>query len=88
MSTEEAFDTRWGDNALLYEIVPLNWVKPPRRSMRKHSPQQIDKIKASYRSLGVVAPIIVDGDYKLIAGRLKALKRLKAPTVSVIGSST
>ncbi|MBW8911916.1 MAG: ParB N-terminal domain-containing protein, partial [Sphingomonas sp.] len=80
----------WGDNAPLYEIVPLSWVKPPRRSARKHSRQQIDKIKASYRTLGVVAPIIVDGDYNLIAGngRLKALKRLKAPTVSVIGSST
>lgn len=56
------------------------------RNPRKHTKQQIEQIKKSIEVHGFVFPIVVDRDYKIIAGhgRYLAAKKLKLHEVPVI----
>jgi DNA modification methylase len=73
-------------DAPTYERIPLGWVKLPERNARKHPERQVDEIVASMRASGVINPLIVDGDYRLIAGegRYRALKKMREMTAAVL----
>jgi hypothetical protein len=43
-------------------------LKPPKRILRKHSPRQIEQIKASITAHGFLNPILVDGDQRIVCG--------------------
>jgi ParB-like chromosome segregation protein Spo0J len=50
------------------EIVAIDKLKPYENNARTHSPEQIDKLRASLREFGFVNPILIDSDYGIIAG--------------------
>lgn len=50
------------------EMVPLDKLRPYENNARTHSPEQVDKLRASLREFGFVNPILVDRDYGIIAG--------------------
>lgn len=43
-------------------------LKPPKRILRKHSPRQIEQIKASITAHGFLNPILVDADQRIVCG--------------------
>ena len=50
------------------EMVPLDKLRPYENNARTHSPEQVDKLRASLREFGFVNPILIDSDYGIIAG--------------------
>lgn len=50
------------------EMVSLDKLRPYENNARTHSPEQVDKLRASLREFGFVNPILVDRDYGIIAG--------------------
>lgn len=73
-------------NPPTYETIPIGWIRPAKRNVRKHSAPQVDEILASMKASGVINPPIVDENYQLIAGegRYLALKKMGVVTVEVI----
>lgn len=70
--------------------VPVNKLVPYERNAKTHSAEQVEKIKASIEEFGFVSPILIDGEYNIIAGhgRVLAAKELgmdKVPAVFVEG---
>ena len=55
------------------EMVPLDRLRPYEHNARTHSPDQIDKLRASLREFGFVNPILIDQDYGIIAGHGRLL---------------
>lgn len=45
-----------------------NLLLPPKRELRKHSKRQIQLLKASVSEFGIVKPILVDDDDRILAG--------------------
>lgn len=43
-------------------------LKPPKRILRKHSPRQIEQIKASITAHGFLNPILVDAEQRIVCG--------------------
>ena len=68
------------------EMVPLEKLKPYENNARTHSPEQVDKLRASLREFGFVNPILVDRDYGIIAGhgRLMAAQAEGMETVPCV----
>lgn len=58
------------------KMVPIEQLVPYVNNARTHSPEQINKIRASLREFGFVNPLIIDRDNNVIAGhgRLVAAK--------------
>lgn len=58
------------------QLVPVEKLVPYVNNARTHSPEQINKLRSSLREFGFINPIIIDGDYGIIAGhgRLIAAK--------------
>ena len=58
------------------ELVELSKLRPYTNNARKHSPEQIEKIRASLREFGFVNPCLIDADNLIIAGhgRVEAAK--------------
>ena len=54
--------------------VAIDKLIPYVNNARTHSPEQINKIRASLREFGFVAPIIIDADFNVLVGhgRLEA----------------
>ena len=68
------------------EMVPLDKLRPYENNARTHSPEQVDKLRASLREFGFVNPILIDSDYGIIAGhgRLMAAQAEGMATVPCV----
>jgi ParB-like chromosome segregation protein Spo0J len=51
-----------------FEQVAIDKLIPYARNARTHSKEQILQLRSSLREFGFVSPIIIDGDYNIIAG--------------------
>ncbi|GHV33181.1 methyltransferase [Clostridia bacterium] len=51
-----------------FEKVAIDRLVPYARNARTHSKEQVLQLRASLREFGFVSPIILDGDYNIIAG--------------------
>jgi DNA modification methylase len=58
------------------KMVPIDKLVPYVNNSRTHSPEQIQKLRGSLREYGFINPIIIDGEYNIIAGhgRFEAAK--------------
>src|SRR5574344_1001484 len=58
------------------KLVDINKLIPYINNARTHSPEQINKLRASLREFGFVNPVIIDKDFNIIAGhgRVEAAK--------------
>lgn len=58
------------------EVISVDKIVPSARNARTHSKEQIAQIRASFREFGVLAPLVVDEKYNLLAGhgRLEAAR--------------
>ena len=63
-------------NVTELKMVPVEKLVPYVNNARTHSPEQVNKIRASLREFGFVNPIIIDKDCNIIAGhgRLEGAK--------------
>ena len=52
-----------------FQQVPVNKLVPYANNARKHSAEQVNKIRASLREFGFINPVIIDKDFGIIAGR-------------------
>ena len=59
-----------------FQLVDVDKLIPYINNARTHSPEQINKLRASLREFGFVNPLIIDKDYNVLAGhgRLSAAK--------------
>jgi DNA modification methylase len=66
--------------------TPVAQLNPYPRNSRKHSDEQIDRIKASIHEFGFTNPVLIDAQSTIIAGhaRVEAAKRLSLQTVPTI----
>lgn len=57
-------------------LVSIDKLIPYINNARTHSPEQINKLRASLREFGFVNPVIIDREYNVIAGhgRISAAK--------------
>lgn len=58
------------------KLIPIDKLIPYINNARTHSPEQVNKLRSSLREFGFINPIIVDGQYNVIAGhgRLEAAR--------------
>lgn len=58
------------------ELVSIDKLIPYVNNARTHSAEQINKLRSSLREFGFINPVIIDGDYNVIAGhgRIAAAK--------------
>ena len=56
-----------------YENVAIEKLKPYEKNARTHSPEQVDKIAKSIEQFGFINPVLIDGDYGIIAGHGRVL---------------
>ena len=71
-----------------YQVVEISKLVPYANNARTHSPEQINKIRASLREFGFVNPVLVDRAFNVLAGhgRIEAAKAegyTEAPCVFV-----
>ena len=61
-----------------YENVSIDKLKPYERNARMHSAEQVDKIAKSIKEFGFINPVLIDGDFGIIAGhgRVEGAKKL------------
>lgn len=50
------------------ELVGIDQLVPYANNARTHSPEQIQKLRASLREFGFINPVIIDREYNVIAG--------------------
>lgn len=50
------------------QLVPIDRLIPYINNARTHSPEQINKLRASLREFGFINPVIIDRDFNVIAG--------------------
>ena len=55
-----------------FQLVPLDKLVPYANNARTHSAEQISKLRSSLREFGFINPVIIDGDYGIIAGHGRA----------------
>ena len=55
------------------QLVPIDRLVPYQNNARTHSPEQINKLRASLREFGFINPVIIDRDYGIIAGHGRVL---------------
>lgn len=74
------------NSSLTLKKVPLESLSLHNRALRRHPEPQIAKLMSSFVTFGLIAPMIVDADGKIIAGelRLEVARRLKLVEVPVI----
>ena len=60
-----------------YENVNIDKLKPYENNARTHSPEQVDKIVRSIEEFGFINPVLIDGDYGIIAGHGRVLASKK-----------
>lgn len=61
-----------------YANVCIDKLKPYERNARTHSAEQIEKIANSIKEFGFINPVLIDGDFGIIAGhgRVEGAKKL------------
>ena len=61
-----------------YENVKINQLKPYENNARTHSDEQVEKIMRSIEEFGFINPVLIDGEYGIIAGhgRVMGAQRL------------
>ena len=59
-----------------FQLVSIDKLVPYINNARTHSPEQINKLRASLREFGFINPVIIDRDYGVLAGhgRVEAAK--------------
>lgn len=59
-----------------FELVKIDELVPYARNAKKHSKEQIKKIRASLREFGFVSPVLIDREKNVLAGhgRIEAAK--------------
>ena len=55
------------------QLVPIGKLVPYVNNARTHSPEQINKLRASLREFGFINPVIIDRDFGVIAGHGRIL---------------
>lgn len=55
------------------ELIETSRLVPYARNARTHSPAQVKQLQASLREFGFVNPILIDGDFNVIAGHGRLL---------------
>jgi len=50
------------------KLIPIDELIPYVNNARTHSPEQINKLRASLREFGFINPVIIDRDKNIIAG--------------------
>ena len=55
------------------QLVPIQKLVPYINNARTHSPEQINKLRASLREFGFINPVIIDRDFNVIAGHGRIL---------------
>ena len=50
------------------KLVPIDKLVPYVNNARTHSAEQINKLRSSLREFGFINPVIIDGNYGIIAG--------------------
>lgn len=56
-----------------YENVAIDKLKPYENNARTHSEAQVDKIARSIEQFGFINPVLIDGEYGIIAGHGRVL---------------
>lgn len=56
-----------------FEKIQIDQLIPYARNARTHSDEQIAQLRASLREFGFVSPVIISGDYSIIAGHGRVL---------------
>lgn len=56
-----------------YENVAIDKLKPYERNARTHSEEQVEKIAKSIEEFGFINPVLIDGNYGIIAGHGRVL---------------
>ena len=59
------------------QLVPIQKLVPYINNARTHSPEQINKLRASLREFGFINPVIIDRDFNVIAGHGRILAAKK-----------
>lgn len=54
--------------AAVIEQVPIDAIGIAQRQLRKHKPQQIDMLAAAFRAMGIIKPLVIDEQNRLLAG--------------------
>ena len=69
-----------------YENVKIDKLKPYENNARTHSEAQVEKIARSIEQFGFINPVLIDGDYGIIAGhgRVMGAKQLGMTEVPCI----
>lgn len=69
-----------------YENVKIDKIKPYENNARTHSEAQVEKIARSIEQFGFINPVLIDGDYGIIAGhgRVEGAKQLGMTEVPCI----
>ena len=72
-----------------FQQMPVADLVPYINNANKHSPEQIAKLRANFREIGFVNPIIIDDDHTILAGhaRLEAARAEGFETVSCVFAS-
>lgn len=60
-----------------YENVKISKLKPYELNARTHSEDQIEKIAKSIKEFGFINPVLIDGNYGIIAGHGRVLAGIK-----------
>jgi ParB-like chromosome segregation protein Spo0J len=50
------------------QLVDIGKLVPYANNARTHSPEQVNKLRASLREFGFINPVIIDRDFGIIAG--------------------
>jgi len=58
---------------LVVEYQPIDSVKPNARNARTHSPEQIQQVAYSIKTVGFINPVVMDENGKLMAGHARVL---------------
>ena len=59
------------------QLVPIGKLVPYVNNARTHSPEQINKLRSSFREFGFINPVIIDRDFGVIAGHGRILAAKK-----------
>lgn len=78
------------DRGFILEHRRLDAVKLPAKSVRKHKPAEMKKLRASLQEYGMVTPIVIDADGKIIdgVGRYNAARDLGMQEIPVAVAPT
>ena len=72
-----------GNKMRRYENVEIDKLKPYENNAKIHPEEQVEQIANSIKEFGFINPILIDGDYNIIAGhgRLLGAKKLNMSEV-------